>query len=115
MGSPERRGLPQVANLCYVAECVPQVANLCYVAECVPQVENLCYEAECVPQVKNLCYGTKGLEKQAARTFRPGPPRFPVVSITPAAAGRAGRSPSRDHSQQGTSRTTVLGTQRVTV
>ena len=79
------------------------------------QVANLCYVVGDVPQVENLCYGAEGSEKQVARTFRPGPPRFPVVSITPAAAGRAGRSPSRDHSQQGTSRTTVLGTQRVTV
>jgi hypothetical protein len=102
MGSPERQDLPQVANLCYEAACLPQV-------------ENLCYEAACLPQVENLCYVAEGSKKQAARTFRPGPPRFPVVSITPAAAGRAGRSPSRDHSQQGTSRTTVLGTQRVTV
>ena len=30
--SPERRDLPQVENLCYVAECSAQVANLCYVA-----------------------------------------------------------------------------------
>ena len=28
--SPERRDLPQVENLCYVAECSAQVANLCY-------------------------------------------------------------------------------------
>ena len=79
------------------------------------QVANLCYVVGDVPQVENLCYGAEGSEKQAARTVRPGPPRVPGVSLTPAAAGRAGRSPSRDHSQQGTSRTTVLGTQRVTV
>jgi len=67
------------------------------------------------PSLTRLGFLSPGVEKQAARTFRPGPPRFPVVSITPAAAGRAGRSPNRDHSQQGTSRITVLGTQRVTV
>ena len=54
--------------------------------------------------------------KQAARTFRPGPPRFPVVSVPPNLRGARRRSSlSRDHSQQGTSRITVLGTQRVTV
>ena len=58
------------------------------------------------------CLGSK----QAARAFPPGPPRFPVVSVPPNLRGARRRSSlNRDHSQQGTSRITVLGTQRVTV
>ena len=51
-----------------------------------------------------------------ARAFQPGPSRFPVVSLSSAVrCGGLAEHPSGDHSQQGTSRYTVLGTQRVTV